>query len=156
MPPCKHSGRYRFRRWRHGSPGSGTPWDTVPFHSLHSLRRRHHRLLSSLAPRRQAMTPFLRCCLKMPVCPASPCHRKRHAAYCGSCVYPMRPCGPIAQDVWSFQGEWPMCALNLTVWPCKRSPLSPSDDFSAPGKKAGQPHNHMQPAFQPPAIRAMT
>lgn len=129
MPPCKPSGLHRFRRWRHGSPGSGTPLDTALFHHSHIARPGQHPLHFCLAAPLQAMTPFSTYPLKWPICPASRCSRNRPAAHCGSCVNPTQPSSPIARDAWSFQGEWPTFARNLIAWLCKRRSILPIDDF---------------------------
>ena len=154
MPPCKPSGRHQFRRWCRGLPGSGTRSDTAQFPPSHSALQGQLILLSGLARRRPAMTPFLMHLLKLPTCPAFRCSRNRPAACCGLCVNPTRPSSPIVRDAWSFQGEWLTSVLNLTAWPCKRRPLSPIDDFPLPGKTAGK-HTTIQKPPASPVLRTL-
>ena len=129
MSPCKLSGRRQFRHWHHGSPGSGTRSDTSKRPPSQSALQGQHHFLFCLAPQWPAMTHFLTCHLNFPIAPAFRSLRKQRAAFCGSCVNPTRPFGPIALDAWSFQGEWPMSALNSIAWPCKRPPPALIDDF---------------------------
>lgn len=133
LPPCKPSGRHQFRRWCHGSPGSGIRSHTAPLDPGHWGRQVQHSLLLGLERRRQAMTHVSKYVLILPNQRAFPCHMYRRAACCGSFVNQMQTFGLIARDEWSSQGEWPMSALNLTAWHCKRRTLWRIDGFSSVG-----------------------